>query len=125
MFNKIREITGKFTPCLGLVKSREETTIQDATSIKERWKSYTEELYTRDKDMTEIFKKKEYVKEPSGMECKVQKALHSLKNNKSPGCDNIPAEMWKAAGDKGIQVITRLCQELWDTVNGRTIEENL
>ena len=115
MFNKIREISGKFTPRLELVKSREGTTIQDATAIKEIWKSYTEELHTRDKNMTEVFEKKEYVKEPSGMECKVQKALHSLKNNKSPGYDNIPAEMWKAAGDEGIWVITIICQEIWDT----------
>ena len=45
MFDKTGEITGKFTSRLALVKSREGATIQDATSINERWKSYTEDLY--------------------------------------------------------------------------------
>jgi len=32
--------------------------------------------------------------------------MKKLKNQKSPGCDGIPAELWKAAGESGIQLCT-------------------
>ena len=39
---------------------------------------------------------------------------NDLKDGKSPGCDNIQAEMIKASGE-GLDVYHRLCTKIWET----------
>ena len=53
--------------------------------------------------------------EPNILEEEVRLALKELANNKSPGVDNIPIELVKAAGEDGIKIITTLCRKIWDT----------
>ena len=53
--------------------------------------------------------------EPNILEEEVRLALKELANNKSPGVDNIPMELVKAAGENGIKIITTLCRKIWDT----------
>ena len=38
-----------------------------------------------------------------------------FKDGKSPGCDNIQAEMIKASGEEGLDVYYRLCIKIWET----------
>ena len=47
----------------------------------------------------------------------VEAALNQLGNGKSPGIDDIPAEMWKATGEEGIDLLWHLCllMEEWKT----------
>ena len=40
-------------------------------------------------------------------------AVKELKNRKSPGCDGVPAELWKAAGESGIKLLYRICVDIW------------
>ena len=42
---------------------------------------------------------------------KVQEAMKKLKNQKSPGCDGIPAELWKATGESGIRLMHVLSKD--------------
>ena len=49
MFSKVREITRKITPRMGSLKSRDGHIIADEEGMKNRWKEYTEELYSEDK----------------------------------------------------------------------------
>ena len=43
--------------------------------------------------------------------------MRKLKNQKSPGCDVIPAELWKATGESGIRLMHRICNffMIWRT----------
>ena len=43
----------------------------------------------------------------------VEAALNQLGNGKSPGIDDIPAEMWKATGEEGIDLLSHLCLLIW------------
>src|SRR6218665_3873798 len=47
MFSKVKEITRKFTPRMGSLKSRDGKVIGDEEGMKSRWKEYSEELYKR------------------------------------------------------------------------------
>ena len=49
MFSKVKEITRKFTPIMGSLKSRDGKVIRDEEGMKNRWKEYSEELYSEDK----------------------------------------------------------------------------
>ena len=46
----------------------------------------------------------------------VSSAIHHLKSNKSPGPDEVPAELIKNIANKsGATVIRRLCKKTWKT----------
>ena len=45
----------------------------------------------------------------------VTNAIQHLKNNKSPGPDEIPAELIKYADESGAKVIQHLCNRIWKT----------
>ena len=42
-------------------------------------------------------------------------AIRSLTTGKSPGADNIPAELLKHVGNDLVTVVTSLCQKIWET----------
>src|SRR6218665_1733143 len=83
MFSKVKEITRKFTPKMGSLKSRDGKVIGDEEGMKNRWKEYSAELYSEDKriekeqtDMTD------YEMEPEVMEAEVEWAIKQLKTTK-------------------------------------------
>ena len=45
----------------------------------------------------------------------IRKALKDLTNRKSPGYNNIPIELFKAAGDVAAKILTIICQRIWNT----------
>ena len=51
----------------------------------------------------------------SPLKTEVEWAIKSLKDEKSPGCDNIQAEMIKASGTQGIDVYHKLCTKIRQT----------
>src|SRR6218665_2907635 len=91
MLSKVKEITRKFTPRMGSLKSRDGKVIGDEEGMKTRWKEYSEELYSEDK---RIEKEQTYTTdfemEPEVMEAEGEWAIKQLKNNKAPGQDGIP-----------------------------------
>ena len=45
----------------------------------------------------------------------VEAAIQSLKIGKSPGVDNIPAELLKAGGHILTKIFTNICNYIWET----------
>ena len=115
MFKKIKEITGKCTPRLDGIKGKDGKILTEGSDIKTRWKDYTEDMYKRDSSITESCKIEDFVPEPSILQDEVRKAMLSLGNGKAAGCDVIPIELLKAAGDEGVRIMTILCNKIWDT----------
>src|ERR1700733_11359088 len=116
MFAKVKEITKKFTPRIGSLKSEDGVVIGDEEGMKKRWKEYTEELYSEDKRVKkEVIDITNYEKEPEVMEAEVEWAIRQLKDNKASGQDGIPIELIKAGDDAVIKIITKICNKIWTT----------
>ena len=57
------------------------------------------------------------------MNQEVREAMKKLKNKKSPGCDGIPAELWKATGESGIRLMHRICNMIWRNRQWPTVDQ--
>jgi len=55
------------------------------------------------------------------MRKEVEEAIRSLPAGKSPGADNIPAELLKHGGGCLVAVITSLSQKIWETKQWPTV----
>ena len=96
------------------MKDKEGSVLTDENQIRERWKVYYETLLneenprmvtgdgTPNQGMTTEVTRTE-----------VEKALRKMKNEKSPGPDEIPVEEWKCLGREGIDKLTELMQKIW------------
>ena len=86
--------------------------------IMNRWTAYCTELYNRpvtgDISVLNVINEN---KEPqlSIRRHEIDTAVHSLKIGKSPGIDNIPAELIRTGDDKIIDVLTTICNSIWKT----------
>ena len=75
-----------------MLNDQQRNTLSDQEKIKGKWKQYTENLYRRDKRMTDTFEEDSYEEEPVILESEVQAPLKVLGRNKSPGVDGISVE---------------------------------
>ena len=57
----------------------------------------------------------EYELESGILESKVRWAIKALTNRKAPGHDGIPIEYYKALKEDGIELLTTLCRQMWET----------
>ena len=115
MFQLIRMSTGTFKPKMDIIKDENGHDLTDSKEIKNRWRSYTEDLYSdkNNEDMDENAVAGE--NEPDILESEVREAMNNIANNKSPGCDNIPIELLKALKDDGVKLMHNICQKIWTT----------
>ena len=111
-------------------KARVNNSIRDSNGVllcepelvKNRWKEYVEMLYDKngrpsgdnmgieervDVDIDEIG--------PELLPEEIIRAVKDMKNNKAVGVDEIPAELWKSLGDKGMEEIVKLCKLMYET----------
>ena len=116
VYKTIKDFTRPFNPRVEVIKDEQGNNLTEERDIKNRWKEYVENLYMRNNQIKDNFTKSIPLEnEPNILEEEVRLALKELANNKSPGVDNIPIELVKAAGENGIKIITTLCRKIWDT----------
>ena len=74
--------------------------VADSQSIVARWRNYFSQPFNvhgvKDVGQAEIHTAEPLVPEPSA--CEVELAIDKLKSHRSPGIDQIPAELIKAGG---------------------------
>ena len=93
--------------------------LTDSAAILKRWTEYCRDLYNYPISPDRTFL------DPNGPEKisstlpvlkeEVEEAIRSLPAGKSPGADNIPAELIKHGGEEVKKIITRICQKIWET----------
>ena len=90
--------------------------VADPHSIMARWTNYFSQLLNVHEDnevrQAEINTVKPLVPEPSAFE--VELAIGKLKNHKSPGIDQIPAELIKAGGRTICCAVHKLIISIWN-----------
>ena len=105
-----------YQPRTVIVKDDKVELVADPHSIMARWRNYFSQLLNAHEDndvrQAEIHTVEPLVTEPSGFELEL--AIGKLKNHKSPGTDQIPAEFIKAGGRTICSVIHRLIISVWN-----------
>ena len=116
VYKTIKNVTRQFNPIVGVIKDEQGNNLTEERDIKTGLKEYVENLYMRNNQIKDNFTKSIPLENvPNILDEEVRLALKELANNKSPGVDNIPIELVKAAGENGIKIITILCRKIWDT----------
>ena len=76
--------------------------------ILKRWEEYCGKLYKNqdgDNDNNRLDQRCDNDREPPPLRSEVEWALGNIGNRKAPGMDDIPIELWKAAGEEGVDIL--------------------
>ncbi|KAG4931766.1 hypothetical protein JHK84_048760 [Glycine max] len=99
------------------VKDEEGKVLVHEKDIKERWKAYFHNLFndgygydSSSLDTREEDRNYKYYRRIQKQE--VKEALKRMSNGKAVGPDNIPIEVWKTLGDRGLEWLTKLFNEI-------------
>ena len=100
LYRGINDFKKGYQPRCNIVKDEKGDLVADSYSIVARWRNYFSQLFNvhgvKEVRQAEIHTAEPLVPEPSAAE--VELAIDKLKSHKSPGIDQIPAEMIKAGG---------------------------
>ena len=105
-----------FKPRTNIVKNKKDDLVADSHRILARSRNHFSQLFNargdNDIKQTEIHRAEQLVSEPSAFE--VEMALEKLKRHKSPGTDQIPAELIKAGVRTIHSEIHKLINSAWN-----------
>jgi len=100
LYRGINDFKKGYQPRTVIVKDEKGVLVADPHSIKARWRNYLSQLLNVQEDnevrQAELHTVEPLVPESSAFEFEL--AIGELKNHKSPGIDQIPAELIKAGG---------------------------
>ncbi|CAF3894089.1 unnamed protein product, partial [Rotaria magnacalcarata] len=109
------EIKRTFHAKIGSIKDKQGRDLMEKEDIKKRWREYTEELYKKDTQSIDVNDGSTIELEPDILESEIKWALECKANNKAPGIDEIPAELFKILGDDAVKILLAICQQIWKT----------
>jgi len=113
LHKKIKEMMPKKYINTQSIKDKHGKLLHDAQDILGKWAQCVEELYddTRSSaDINAVIHERCVISE-----LEVNTIIQKLIRNKATGSDNIPAEFLQSLGEKGIQMITRLMNLIYNT----------
>jgi hypothetical protein len=116
LYRDINEFKKGYQPRTNMVKEENGDLLADSHSILIRWKNYSCQLLNvhgvNDVRQTEIYTAEPLEPEPSP--CEVEIAIEKLKRYKSPGTDQIPAELIQAEENTLRSEIHKLINFIWN-----------
>ena len=116
----LKKLTKTQQPTATIIKDKDGSLLTEKAAVTKRWTEYCQELYnfTIRPDpniLTNATKSSSECEDAPILQAEVEEAVRSLKTGKSPGIDNIPAELWKHGGQEMIKALTYICQRIWET----------
>jgi hypothetical protein len=116
LYRGISDFKKGYQPRNNVVKDEKGDLVADSHSILARWRNHFFQLLNvrgvNDIRQTEIHTAEPLVLEPSDSE--VEMAIEKLERHKSPGIDQIPAELIKAGGRTIRSEIHKLINSVWN-----------
>jgi hypothetical protein len=116
LYRGINEFTRGYQPRNNLVKDENGDLLADSHSILNRWKNYFSELLdvhnVSDVRQIKVHMAEPLVPGPSRLETEI--AIAKLKKYKSPGSDQIPAELIQAGGEMLLSAVHKLINYIWN-----------
>ena len=115
VFKFLKKITHKRTALMDVINDNEGRALTQDDEIKKRWAEYyCQDLYKKPQDDNSDFHHTGNESEPPPLRDEIRQALDQLANGKSTGVDELPAELWKAIGELGIDLLWKLCKAIWE-----------
>src|SRR5215469_7245507 len=115
LYRGLNDFKKGYQPRTSIVKDEKGDLVAVSHSIMARWRNYFSQLSNvhevNDVRQAEIHTVEPLVPEPSAFE--VELAIEKVKNHKSPGIDQIPAELIKAGGRTICCAIQKLIISIW------------
>ena len=116
-YKYIRGLKKPFTLRSRTNKDAQDRRIDDTDEIRERWRGYTESLYTKDQTIhADWLAIPSIVVDPvpAVLPAEVTKTIRHVNNNKAPGSDDLNIELIKAIDDdsKMMAQLTHLCNQI-------------
>jgi hypothetical protein len=110
LYRDINEFKKGYKPRINIIKDENANLLADPQDVLNRWKNFFNEVLNvhrvHDVRQMDIHTAEPLMPEPSLVEVEI--AIVKLKSYKSPGTDNIPAELIKAGGETLYSEIHRL-----------------
>ena len=101
-------MTGKRSVRTDVINDTEGRALTESVDILKRWEEYCGKLYKNqdgDNDNNRLDQICDYDREPPPLRSEVEWALGDIGNGKAPGMYDIPIELWKAAGEEGVDIL--------------------
>lgn len=121
-YRAVKNMTQGYTAQMGMYKNKDGEILADEDQISERWTEHFSELLNSevDEDHEELDLQDqlgeelniEIIEEPTLEE--VEMVINKLRNNRSPGEDEIVAELIKKGGNRLIKSIHKLIKDIWE-----------
>ena len=118
-YSTLKTLSKKTQNQMTVIEDQDGELLTEKAAVMERWTEYCKELYnfpiTPD---TALLNKERGTREVENLPVlkeEVKHAVHRLKPGKSPGPDNIPAELLKHGGEETIRILTLMCQKIWES----------
>lgn len=113
LYQKVKELTRTRKPKTCVIEDESGCLLTDVADVIERWKTYCKELYHTSDSTDAVITWS--IEEPDIIPSEIEYAIKAFKRKKSPGKDGITAELLKNLGEKGVKVITDICNTIWKT----------
>ena len=117
----MKKLTRGHTTKATIIEDKNGNTLTDKSKSKvaDRWREYCEELYNYKGDVdgsipNRLANEQDQEEDPPITLDEVRDAVRKLKKGKSPGADNIPAELVTNAGDISCKLLRKICTEVWN-----------
>jgi hypothetical protein len=108
-----------FHPRVSICKQRNGDLVCGPEGILNRWKEHFEELLNAEQNVRQQAQARASYRVDDGVDFppptrqELEDAIRKLKNNKAPGDDNLPGELFKAGGARLHEVMHRLILRAW------------
>ena len=117
-YNTVKELTATKQTKITTIQDKSGKILNDEEQVQKRWTEYCSELYTHvntgNPKVTDAPTPSNNSKDGILRE-EIASAFTTLKPGKSPGVDNIPAELIKAGGEQMINMLHVICNKIWET----------
>ena len=121
VYDTLKSLTKTKQTSSSVIEDKDGNLLTENDAILQRWTDYCEGLYNYplrpDINILSDKTSNNQDKDPPILRDEVEAAIRQLKKGKSPGIDNIPAELIKNGGEETVQKLTELCQKIQDTKN--------
>src|SRR2546425_829248 len=117
MYQKIKELRPKGNRGLQTIRGKQGNALVEKDEVMERWAEYVEELYrdeTRGED--DSIDKSQMESEVYTISSEeIEAVIRDLPKGKACGSDNISAELLQCMGERGVQIMTRLINKIYQS----------